>query len=149
MDRSRESAVRINHNSCLLDFLIFAHCCVLYLNFSVATLGMTGICCDNLLLLFHSVFYPFWELSAIFIKFKIVVCKLFQFGRVWNLVVWERIKKGCHFGSIILWWLSWSNVFQTYSRPPFHRAWLTYMNISLNLDNLLLLSADWEPTHQT
>ena len=30
----------------------------------------------------HSVFYPFGELSNIFIKFKIVVCKLFQFGRV-------------------------------------------------------------------
>ena len=30
----------------------------------------------------HSVFYPFRELSAIFIKFKIVVCKLFQFGGV-------------------------------------------------------------------
>ena len=30
----------------------------------------------------HSVFYPFRELSAIFIKFKIVVCRLFQFGPV-------------------------------------------------------------------
>ena len=30
----------------------------------------------------HSVFYPFGELSAFFIKFEIVVCKLFQFGRV-------------------------------------------------------------------
>ena len=30
----------------------------------------------------HSVFYPFGELSAIFVKFEIVVCKLFQFGRV-------------------------------------------------------------------
>ena len=29
----------------------------------------------------HSVFYPFGELSAIFIEFEIVVCKLFQFGR--------------------------------------------------------------------
>ena len=28
----------------------------------------------------HSVFYPFEELSAIFIKFKIVVYKFFQFG---------------------------------------------------------------------
>ena len=27
----------------------------------------------------HSVFYPFRELTAIFIKFKIVVCKLFHF----------------------------------------------------------------------
>ena len=30
----------------------------------------------------HSVFYPSKELSAIFIKFEIIVCKLFQFGRV-------------------------------------------------------------------
>ena len=30
----------------------------------------------------HSVFYPFRELSAIDIKFEIVVCKLYQFGRV-------------------------------------------------------------------
>ena len=29
-----------------------------------------------------SVFYPFGELPAIFIKFKIVVCKLFRFGTV-------------------------------------------------------------------
>ena len=30
----------------------------------------------------HRVFYPFRELSAIFIIFKIVVCKLFEFQRV-------------------------------------------------------------------
>ena len=30
----------------------------------------------------HSVFYLYRKLSAIFVKFKIVVCKLFQFGRV-------------------------------------------------------------------
>ena len=30
----------------------------------------------------HSVFYPFGELSAILITFEIVVCKLFEFGRV-------------------------------------------------------------------
>ena len=33
----------------------------------------------------HSVFYPFLELFAIFIELEIVVCKLFEFGRVWNL----------------------------------------------------------------
>ena len=31
---------------------------------------------------YHSVFYPFGDLSVIFIKFEIVICKLFQFGRV-------------------------------------------------------------------
>ena len=30
----------------------------------------------------HSVFYPFRELLAIFIKLKIIVCKLFQFERI-------------------------------------------------------------------
>ena len=40
----------------------------------------------------HSVFYQFVELSAIFIKFKIVVCKLFQFGRLLKFVVCERGK---------------------------------------------------------
>ena len=30
----------------------------------------------------HSVFFPLRDLSAIFIKFKIVICKDFQFGRV-------------------------------------------------------------------
>ena len=33
----------------------------------------------------HSVFYPSGELFAIFMEFKIVVCKLFQFGRAKNL----------------------------------------------------------------
>ena len=30
----------------------------------------------------HSVFYPLGELYAVFFNFEIVVCKLFQFGRV-------------------------------------------------------------------
>ena len=38
----------------------------------------------------HSVFYPFGELSVIFIELKIVVCKLFQFGRV-KFVVWKGL----------------------------------------------------------
>ena len=33
-------------------------------------------------LLFPGVFFPFGELSTIFIKSKIVVCKQFEFGRV-------------------------------------------------------------------
>ena len=33
-----------------------------------------------------SIFYPFGEVSAIFIKLEIVVCKLFQFGRAQNLL---------------------------------------------------------------
>ena len=40
----------------------------------------------------HSVFYPFGELSAIFIQLEIVVCKLFQFGRVQNLLFGKGLK---------------------------------------------------------
>ena len=40
----------------------------------------------------QSVFYPFGELSAIFNKSEIVVCKLFQFGKSLKFVGWERIK---------------------------------------------------------
>ena len=40
----------------------------------------------------RSVFYPSGELSAIFIKFGIVVCKLFQFGRVSNLSSGTELK---------------------------------------------------------
>ena len=42
----------------------------------------------------HSVFYAFWELSATFMKFEIVVYKLFQFERWWDLSfgkVWWHI----------------------------------------------------------
>ena len=39
----------------------------------------------------HSVFDPFGELSTIIIKLKIVVCKLFQFGRVQKFVVSSMI----------------------------------------------------------
>ena len=39
----------------------------------------------------HSVFYPSGEHSGIFIKFEIVACKFFQFGRV-LFVIRERVK---------------------------------------------------------
>ena len=39
----------------------------------------------------HSVFYPFGEFSNIFIKFENVVCKLFQFRRVLNLLFGKRL----------------------------------------------------------
>ena len=50
----------------------------------------------------HSVFYPFEELSSIFIKFEIVVCTLFEFGSL-KFVVWERVNfEGCHKTEFIL-----------------------------------------------
>ena len=41
----------------------------------------------------HSVFHPFGKLSAIFIKFRIVVCKLLQFGRVQNLLFGKGLQQ--------------------------------------------------------
>ena len=40
----------------------------------------------------HSVFYPFGELSAIFIKFEIVVFKNFVWKSL-KFVVWERVNE--------------------------------------------------------
>ena len=41
----------------------------------------------------HSVFNPFGELPAIFIKFKIVVCKTVSIWKCLKFVIWERILK--------------------------------------------------------
>ena len=41
----------------------------------------------------HSVFCPFGELSATFIKFEIVVCLLFQSWWSLKFVVWEKVKQ--------------------------------------------------------
>ena len=46
---------------------------------------------EQFLLFPQCFFYTFGEVSAMFIKFAIVVCKLFQFGPVQNIVVWERV----------------------------------------------------------
>ena len=40
----------------------------------------------------HSVFYPFRELSAIFIKHEILICKLFSIWKGLEFVVWERVR---------------------------------------------------------
>ena len=41
----------------------------------------------------HSVFYLFEEYSATFIKFEIVICKLFQVGRIKNLLFGKGLKE--------------------------------------------------------
>ena len=46
------------------------------------TVGKGDIALDKQFLLFPQCFLPFWRTFSIFIKFGIVVCKLFQFGRV-------------------------------------------------------------------
>ena len=59
--------------------------CLQYKSFK-STVGKGEIAHNKQFLHFHSVFYAFGELSAIFIKFKIFVCNLFQFGRVFHFV---------------------------------------------------------------
>ena len=50
----------------------------------------------------HSVFYTYGKLPAIFIKSKIVVCKLFQFGSVCILSFRKGLRKGhCYCRSTI------------------------------------------------
>ena len=39
----------------------------------------------------HNVFYPFGELSTVFITLTIVICKLFQFERVYNLSFGKKL----------------------------------------------------------
>ena len=56
------------------------------------TVGKREIARKEQFLFFPQCFYPFRELSTIFTKFEIVICKLFQFGRVQKFVVWERVK---------------------------------------------------------
>ena len=57
------------------------------------TVGKGEIAHNEQFLLYPSVFYPSEELSAIFIKFEIVVCKLFQFGIVLNLSFGKGLKR--------------------------------------------------------
>ena len=47
---------------------------------------------EQFLLFPHIVFYPFVELSAIFVKFEIVVCKFFQFESL-KFAVWKGFSK--------------------------------------------------------
>ena len=54
---------------------------VLYKSFE-NTVGKGEIGRNEQFLLFPPLFSIFWRSLTIFIKFKIIVCKLFQFGRV-------------------------------------------------------------------
>ena len=59
------------------------------------TVGKGGIICNKQFLLFPQCFLPSGELSDIFIVFEIVVCKLFQFGRVLNLSEMSKGSAAC------------------------------------------------------
>ena len=54
----------------------------------------------------YSVFYPFEDLSPIFIEYEIVVCKLIQFGRVSNLSFGKGLTRIMAFFQLIFYPLS-------------------------------------------
>ena len=64
----------------------------------------------------HSVFYLFVELSAIFIKSEFVVCKIFQFGRIYNLSFGEGLRRLSFCRSSVAWvkdnMVFWNMVFR-------------------------------------
>ena len=81
----------------------------------------------------HSVFYPFEELSAIFIKFEIVVYKVFEFGRVWNLSFGKKLMHSfyafyqvCHYARVNYVYCSQNHELDT----SFHMLELTNSNVS-------------------
>ena len=89
---------------------VYSYLCVVFFRypewiilFSFSGFAKSKLACEQFLLLLPppppppppGVFYSFGELSAIFNKLEIVVCKLFQFPRMsLTFVVWERVN-GC------------------------------------------------------
>ena len=81
----------------------------------------------------HRVFTLFGECFTIFIKFEIVVCKLFKFGRVLNLLFGKGLRQ------VI--WLFW--IYQSPAWPIWMIIIVTGF-ISLSLLNLVLALVIWE-----
>ena len=69
-----------------------AFTCLQYKSFENAV-GKGEIAHYEQFLLFSQCFLPVWITSAIFIKFEIVVCKLYQFEPVRIMVLWERVHR--------------------------------------------------------
>ena len=55
------------------------------------TVGKGEIAHKEQFLLFPQCFPPIWRTFCHFHQIEIVVCKLFQFGSVQNIVVWESV----------------------------------------------------------
>ena len=90
----------------------------------------------------HSVFYLFGELSTIFNKFEIVVCQLFHFGRVYNLLLGKGLNKALTkwiYGSIIRWRLALYNESGVAVRPLFPELGLYTGKLSKKLREVIVL----------
>ena len=98
----------------------------------------------------HNVFYLFGELSAMFIKFKIVICKVFHFGPVRNIVVWERVKfieslkkaLGTIKGSKRMCWKPAFSPFPIVVYPPIHYL-ISAFFFSLSSANVQTFITQW------
>ena len=84
------------------------------------------VCCTTLLKtqmsnisFSHGLFYLFRDLSTIFIKFKIVVCKLIQFRRVSNLLIRKLLK---HIS--VLYSIFWNSLLPALHIIHFSSHWL-------------------------
>ena len=89
--RSFENTVgkgEIAHNE---QFLLFPQC-FLPLWRTLSFSSNSKLSSANSFTLEDTVFSTLLENSVILIKFKIVICKFFHFGRVLKFVVWERLK---------------------------------------------------------
>ena len=60
IDPIKGGALHMNRNSCLLNFLVIAHCLFSYM-ILVTTWGKKGVSCDNLPLLFFIVYKTSWK----------------------------------------------------------------------------------------
>ena len=103
------------------------------------TVGKGEIACYERFLLFHSVFYPLGELSAIFNKFEIVVCKVLSVWKSLKIVAWESVNcdhfTGNEFEDLIqrsciasksffCCWLYWFKTFLHFVRVGYSKIYL-------------------------
>ena len=77
-NKAFENIVGKGENAGNQHFLLFPQCFLPYLTLSQTS---PGFYMSPFFSFSHSVFYPFVELSGIFIKLRIVVCKFIKFGR--------------------------------------------------------------------
>ena len=102
----------------------------------------------------HSVFYSFLELSAIFTKVKIVVCKLFQFGSVQNLLFGKGLRSA-HIVLTRITYLEWCTLYHTTlndlnpfpNKPWFLRVCITSLLKTLWEKEKLLVTNNFSFSH--
>ena len=109
--RTHRAAALTAKHVCTHQFFFKTFCVLFFRPFPILTVSQTSlgfyVCSTSLLKtpwekekllvtsnfsIFHSVFNPFEELSAKYVKFETVVCKLFQVGSAKNLSFAKGLK---------------------------------------------------------